>query len=110
MKRNKQYLRSLIIMGLLITIVIPVIAQTQEEEDKVWNDFTAWIRSKPAKSTLKAYGEKLSLEGLSMDEVKRRLDVIRRFFREDPLKSASQLRCSTPIWPPSFIGHMAPLT
>ncbi len=57
-------------------------AQGQPDDDKVWSAFAAWARTVPAGSSLQGYREVLERQGLSSDEIQRRVGVIRRFASE----------------------------
>ena len=82
-RRNKTLL---IAAGLALGLALSIPPLNGQEDDKVWGAFTAWIRTNPETATLSAYGEQLSLEGVSKTEIERRLEIIRRMFREDPLR------------------------
>lgn len=56
-------------------------------DDAVWADFIAWFRSVPpgpAPPPLGAYAAKLAKEGLSKEEVGRRMDLVVKLFSERP--------------------------
>jgi 2-polyprenyl-3-methyl-5-hydroxy-6-metoxy-1,4-benzoquinol methylase len=76
----------LMVVGLAFVLAVSMLALNGQEDDKVWNAFTAWIRTNPETATLRAYGEKLGREGVTEAEIQHRLEIIRRLFKENPLK------------------------
>ena len=89
MDTRRSVLRVLIIVWILIIFMAPAlaIAQDQEDDEKIWAAFTAWIGTNPEKVSLRVYEEKLAEDGLPQDEIKRHIATIRRLFKEHPEKS-----------------------
>ena len=87
MKRFTQPRKCIRVVGILVVLALSVFAQSEQEGEQVWSAFAAWIRTNPEVATLKAYGEKLSREGISQTEIQRHLEIIRQLFKENPLKS-----------------------
>lgn len=74
-------------VGFAVIMASSVSVLTGQDDDQIWKAFTTWIRTNPKIATLRAYGEKLGREGLSEGEIRRRTEIIRKLFKEDPLKS-----------------------
>jgi 2-polyprenyl-3-methyl-5-hydroxy-6-metoxy-1,4-benzoquinol methylase len=79
----------LIVVWIMIVFIAPAsaIAQEQEEDEKIWAAFTAWIGTNPEKVSIKIYEEKLIQDSLPQEEIKRHIATIRRLFKEHPEKS-----------------------
>ena len=58
--------------------------ESPPEDDKVWGAFVTWTRSLPPGSPLQGYRSVLEKEGLSAEEIKRRIGVIQRYLSERP--------------------------
>ncbi|MDH5707030.1 MAG: methyltransferase domain-containing protein, partial [Candidatus Aminicenantes bacterium] len=71
---------------LVLSASIPVPAQDQAGDEKIWEQFKLWITAHPEAASLKAYQDKLTEDGLSQEEIKRHMEVIRRIFTENPEK------------------------
>jgi hypothetical protein len=65
MEKHSKILAFMFICWFLFSLVLPASTQDLGEEDKVWNAFTAWIKTSPEEASFEAYGKKLSEEGLS---------------------------------------------
>lgn len=87
MNTRSSILRDLVVVGVLIVLLTPALAQNQSDDDKIWASFTAWIMTNPEKVSVRIYEEKLIQDGLPQDEIKRQIETIRRLFREHPEKS-----------------------
>ena len=85
--KHKGALLVLTLFGFAFCLTLSAGALPQLDEVTVWQAFTAWIRTNPESTTLKAYGEKLAKEGMSQQDVQSNLEIIRRKFKEDPLRS-----------------------
>lgn len=86
MKRYTNSLLVLSVTGLMLSLVFSEVIQSPPEDEKVWQAFTAWIMTNPESVTLRAYGEKLAEEGEAQEDIQERVEIIRRLFKEDPLK------------------------
>ncbi len=86
MRGHTNLNHSLAVIGIVLALVLPAVSQDSGEEGEAWKAFTAWIRTNPEAATLKAYGEQLARDGVSPVEVQRRLEIIRKIFKDDPLK------------------------
>lgn len=84
MKKQTRIWNGLLVIGILVTFAASSPAQDKEDDEKIWDSFKAWILTKPPQPSLKAYGEKLTADGLSEDEVQQQLDTIRRLFKAQP--------------------------
>jgi 2-polyprenyl-3-methyl-5-hydroxy-6-metoxy-1,4-benzoquinol methylase len=69
---------------IILPLYVSAGVQDRTEDEKIWESFKAWILTNPAEPSLKAFGEKLAGEGLSVQQVERRVAVIRRLFSEQP--------------------------
>jgi 2-polyprenyl-3-methyl-5-hydroxy-6-metoxy-1,4-benzoquinol methylase len=89
MNTQNSVMRVLIVVWILVVFIAqaPAISRDQEEDEKIWAAFTAWIGTNPEKVSIKAYEEKLSKDGLAPDEIKKHIETIRRLFKEHPEKS-----------------------
>ena len=74
-----------LVLSILPALWAPEQGQIPSEQE-IWQDFTTWMRSSPERPTLESYGEKLAAGGYSESEVARRLEIIRRLLKEDPLR------------------------
>jgi len=86
MKKHLRIWNGLLVIGILLMLLAPAPAQDQSDDDKIWTDFKAWILTNPPQPSLKVYGEKLTQDGLSEEEIQRQLDTIRRLFKDHPEK------------------------
>ena len=73
---------ALFFLGLLTSFSSAI--QEHTDDEKVWESFRIWILTDPPQATLKAFGEKLTAEGMGKEEIQRRLEIIRRIFTEQP--------------------------
>lgn len=90
MSKHSRFLKNLFATVMMFALVfsasIPVPAQAQAGDEKIWEQFKLWITANPEAASLKAYEDKLTEDGLSPEEIKRHMDVIRRIFTEHPEK------------------------
>ena len=86
MKERLRVWNGLFVIGILLLFLAPAPAQDSPDDEKVWESFKAWVLTNPPQPSLKAYGEKLTEDGLSQDEIKKRLDTIRRLYKDHPEK------------------------
>jgi 2-polyprenyl-3-methyl-5-hydroxy-6-metoxy-1,4-benzoquinol methylase len=86
MKKHLHIWNGLLVLGILLMLLAPAPAQDRSDDDKIWTAFKAWILTNPPQPSLKAYGEKLTQDGLIEDEIKRQIDAIRRLFADHPEK------------------------
>lgn len=85
-KSYDRFLPALLSVGLIVVLLAPVAAQDESEKDKIWESFKAWILTEPAEASLKAFGDRLAADGITREEIQRRLEIIRRIFTEQPEK------------------------
>ena len=76
-----------ILIGSLLCLALTAVPQAPEGKEEIWQDYTAWIRTNPESTTLKAYGEKLAGEGMSQENIQAHLEIIRLIYKEGPLRS-----------------------
>lgn len=86
MNKHIRLLQALFVIGLLLVGLAWANEQNPTDDEKIWESFRAWILTNPSEASLKAYGEKLTKEGLSQDEVRQQLETIRRILTEHPEK------------------------
>ncbi len=90
MNKQSRFLKNLFITVMTFTLLfsssIPVTAQDQASDEKIWEQFKAWIMSNPEATSISAYKDKLTKDGLPQEEIKRHMDVIIRIFKEHPEK------------------------
>lgn len=84
MKKQMRIWNGLFVIGILVMLVASTPAQDKEDDEKTWDSFKAWILTNPPQPSLKAYGEKLTADGLTKEEVQQQLDTIRRLFKAQP--------------------------
>jgi 2-polyprenyl-3-methyl-5-hydroxy-6-metoxy-1,4-benzoquinol methylase len=86
MKKRLEIQTSLLVIGMLLLFLTTAYAQNPLDEEKIWESFKTWILANPPQPSLKAYGEKLSVDGMSQEGVKSQLETIRRLLKEHPEK------------------------
>lgn len=86
MKKHSRFWIGMMAVGILLLSLRPAAAQSQEGDEKIWESFKAWILTNPPQPSLKAYGEKLAKDGLSQEEIRQKLETIRRLFADHPEK------------------------
>jgi len=86
MEKHSKFLAFIFIGWFVFSLVLPASAQDLSEEDKIWDTFTAWIKTSPEEASFEAYGKKLSEDGLPQSEIQRQLDMIRKILTENPEK------------------------
>jgi 2-polyprenyl-3-methyl-5-hydroxy-6-metoxy-1,4-benzoquinol methylase len=89
MNIRSSVLCGLFVLGILLVLLAPgpILAQEQSDDEKIWESYTAWIRTNPEKVSLRIYEEKLTKDGLPEDEIQRQIATIRRLFKKHPIKS-----------------------
>ena len=86
MEKHSKFLAFMFICWFFFSLVLPASTQDLGEDDKVWNAFTAWIKTSPEEASFEAYGKKLSEDGLSQSEIQQQLEMIRKILTEHPEK------------------------
>ena len=86
---TQSFVLSCLVVGILVVLLapVPVMTQDQTDDDKIWESFTVWIRTKPEKISIRAYEEKLTQDGLPQNKIKRQIEAICRLFKEHPIKN-----------------------
>lgn len=86
MKKRSLFWKGLLVMGILAIFLGSAVGQDLPDDEKIWESFKAWVLTNPPQPSLKAFGEKLTEDGLSKEEIQRHLDTIRRLYKEHPEK------------------------